>query len=292
LPDRLSATGSPDLQWEVTIPARTVHGRRLQPIPLDLPDGITGTIAEDGTEIALTIPVREPTFGDALEAARAEATDLLLVLSSSFAPFELAPFREFRVRPVGPGHTNALTVGGWARGYPTTSPAEDARRFHGRRAWPERLRNGMMLFHAGQRARDEIVRFVLTAAAMEVLADADESTLLDVLSDEQRTRLRRELDKLLAGFDLDAEQRTRLTQRLLDTRTQGSTQAIREYLARHGATVEPGDLRWWQGQRGSYLHDGVIVDDPSRRDRLLHAISTCIAAELDQHAAPRANESG
>ncbi|WP_433287787.1 hypothetical protein ACQPZQ_34260 [Pseudonocardia sp. CA-142604] len=272
---------SNSLQWEVTIPARTVHGRRLMPVPLDLPDGITGTIVDDGTEIVLTVPVLAPAYDDAIELARREATDLLLVLSSSFTPFQLAPDREFRVVPVGPGHTNTLKIRAWGSGYATTSPIDDIRRFHGRKEWPTRLRDGMTLFDAGQRARDEIVRFVLTTAAMEVLANIDESTILEQLSSGHRSQLQRELDELLAQYDLDPGQRSRLVQRLLDTRTQGSTQAIRAYLARHEAAVEPGDLRWWQSQRGSYLHSGFIKDEPARRYRLLHAISTCIIAELD-----------
>jgi len=41
------------------------------------------------------------------------------------------------------------------------------------------------------------VEFTLTAAALEVLADVDETPLLDKLPDDQRTRLHRELDALL-----------------------------------------------------------------------------------------------
>jgi hypothetical protein len=44
-------------------------------------------------------------------------------------------------------------------------------------------------------------------------------------------------------------------------------------------------MRWWQRQRGNYLHEGAIEDDPPRRHRLLHAIGTCLAAELDRYAA-------
>jgi len=125
------------------------------------------------------------------------------------------------------------------------------------------------VFHAAQNARDEIVAFTLTAAAMEVLADADESRLLDKLSDEARARLHKGLDDLLGGLDLSADDRNRLVSRLLDTQAVGSAQAIRDYLTEHGSIVEPGDLRWWQRQRGNYLHDGTVEDDPPRRQRLL-----------------------
>jgi len=159
------------------------------------------------------------------------------------------------------------------------------RRFAGRAAWTIRLRRGLTLFHAAQNARDEIVAFTLTAAAMEVLADADESPLLDKLSDAARARLREGLDDLLGDLDLSPDDRNRLANRLLDTQAVGNAQAIRDYLTGHGAIVEPGDLRWWQRQRGNYLHEGVIEDDPPRRHRLLHAIGTCLAAELDRYAA-------
>ena len=76
------------------------------------------------------------------------------------------------------------------------------RRFRGRKAWSARLRAGLRLFHAAQNSRDEIVEFTLTAAALEVLADVDETPLLDKLPDVQRTRLRRKLDVLLGRFDL------------------------------------------------------------------------------------------
>jgi hypothetical protein len=123
------------------------------------------------------------------------------------------------------------------------------------------------VFHAAQNARDEIVAFTLTAAAMEVLADADESRLLDKLSDEARARLHKGLDDLLGGLDLSADDRNRLVSRLLDTQAVGSAQAIRD--SEHGSIVEPGDLRWWQRQRGNYLHDGTVEDDPPRRQRSL-----------------------
>jgi hypothetical protein len=157
----------------------------------------------------------------------------------------------------------------------------DVRRFSGRAHWPERLRNGLTAFHAAQNARDEIVEFTLTAAAREVLVAAAATPLLDVLDDREGARLRRELDALLAGFELTADQRDRLRGRMLDTLVTGSTQATREYLGRYGASLEPGDLKWWNRQRGKYLHSGRFDDDPPRRYRLRHAVGVCITAELD-----------
>jgi hypothetical protein len=60
------------------------------------------------------------------------------------------------------------------------------------------------------------VEFTLTAAALEVLADVDETPLLDKLPADQRTRLRCELDALLGRFDLTQDERARLRGRLLD----------------------------------------------------------------------------
>lgn len=153
-------------------------------------------------------------------------------------------------------------------------------------AWSLRFRSGLRLFHAAQNARDEIVEFTLTAAALEVLADADETPLLGQLGDTERARLRRELDAVLGRFDLTADERDRLRKRLLDTRAAGSAQAIRDYLESCGVTLEPGDLRRWQSRRGQYLHAGSFEDDPQRRYRLRHAVGACLAAELDQCAPP------
>jgi hypothetical protein len=176
----------------------------------------------------------------------------------------------------------------------THPPAEDVRRFHGRKTWSARLRAGLRLFHAAQNSRDEIVEFTLTAAALEVLADVDETPLLDKLPDDQRTRLRRKLDALLGRFDLTQDERARLRGRLLDTRATGSAQAIRRYLDGHGVTVKDGHgvtvkpdaLRWWQTRRGEHLHAGSFEDDPQRRYRLRETVGTCLAAELDRCAPP------
>jgi len=299
--------------YAVTLVARTTNEHHLQP-PIELPDGITATV--DGPEVLLTIPVHAPDARTALATARETATDLLLVLASTFNGYELVVdvrqvtrrtdavyqadgpvppldvaegwITEYGVQSLDPDGElrragRVLTIR--ASAFVTHPPAEDVRRFAGRAAWTIRLRRGLTLFHAAQNARDEIVAFTLTAAAMEVLADADESPLLDKLSDAARARLREGLDDLLGDLDLNPDDRNRLANRLLDTQAVGNAQAIRDYLTGHGAIVEPGDMRWWQRQRGNYLHEGVIEDDPPRRHRLLHAIGTCLAAELDRYAA-------
>lgn len=166
----------------------------------------------------------------------------------------------------------------------THPPAGDVRRFRSREAWSRRLRAGLRLFHAAQNSRDEIVEFTLTAAALEVLADPDETPLLNKLPGPERARLRRDLDILLARYGLTDDERQRLRNRLLDTRATGSASAIRTYLADKDVTVEPGTLRWWQTRRGQYLHAGSFEDDPQRRYRLREAVGNCLTAELDQLA--------
>jgi hypothetical protein len=186
--------------------------------------------------------------------------------------------------PNGELHRAGRVVMIRASAFVTHPPAKDVRRFAGCAAWSTRLRRALTLFQAAQNARDEIVTFTLTTAAMEVLAAADESPLLDKLSDDARAQLHRGLDDLLGGLDLSADDRNRLANRLLSTQAVGNARAIRDHLTGHGAIIEPGDLRWWQRQRCNYLHEGTIEDDPPRRHRLLHAIGTCLAAELDRCA--------
>lgn len=300
--------------YAVTLVIRSSNEHHLQP-PLELPDGIQAVV--DGPEVALTVPVRAPNAASALAAAKTTATDLLLVLASTFNGYEFVidqrqltrrtdavyqaegpppPFdvAEGAVTEAGAEHLDPTgELRRWSRvitirasASVTHPPAEDVRRFRGRKAWSARLRAGLRLFHAAQNSRDEIVEFTLTAAALEVLADVDETPLLDKLPDDQRTRLRCELDALLGRFDLTQDERARLRGRLLDTRATGSAQAIRRYLDGHGVTVQPDALRWWQTRRGEYLHAGSFEDDPQRRYRLREAVGTCLAAELDRCAPP------
>lgn len=298
--------------YVVTLIARTSNDHHLQP-PLELPEGITAAI--DGPEVTLTVPVRAPNSGTALSTAKATATDLLMVLASTFNGYEFVvdarqvtsrtdavyqadgPVPPFDVAEGGVTEAGAAELDPTgelrragrvltfrASAFVTHPPIEDVRRFAGRAAWSPRLRSGLRLFHAAQNARDEIVEFTLTAAALEVLADVVESALLARLRDAEGARLRTELDAVLGGFDLTALERGRLLSRLLDTRATGSAQAIRGYLTQHGVDVEPGDLRWWQARRGQYLHAGLFEDDAQRRHRLRHALGTCLAAELDECA--------
>ena len=119
--------------------------------------------------------------------------------------------------------------------------------FTERAKWPDWLRRGLTLVHAAQTAQEEIVMFTLTVAALEVLADPDESPLLDKLSTTERTRLRKGLCTLLDGFDLDENDRKRLTNRMLDTRALGSAQALRNYLAEY--EEDPGWSWGWSVRR-------------------------------------------
>jgi hypothetical protein len=309
-PVRSSARG-----YLVTLVLRTANDHLLQP-PLELPDGVEAEI--DGPEIVLRVPIRAPDAATALGSARETVLDLMMTLASTFNGYEfVVDQRQVTSRTdavyQAEGAVPALDV---AEGVVTTAgvetldptgelrrmgkvvtlraaavvthpPAEDVRRFRGRASWSSRLRRGLRLFHAAQNARDEIVEFTLTAAALEVLADPDETRLLSKLSDTERARLRRELDALLCGFDLTPDERARLRERLLDTRAAGNASAIRAYLADQGVTVEPGTLRWWQTRRGEFLHAGSFEDDPQRRYRLREAVGKCLQAELDRCAPER-----
>ncbi|QRP48860.1 hypothetical protein [Amycolatopsis sp. FDAARGOS 1241] len=301
-----------DRGYAVTLIIRASNDHHLPP-PLDLPEGITATV--DGPEVVLEVPVRAPDATTALGAAEDAALDLMMTLASTFSGYEFVRDARRQVRRtdavyqsdgppppfdvVGGGVTEAgaelYDPDGEARragrvlnmhlaAVVTHPPAEDVRRFAGRKAWSARLRNGLRLFHAAQNARDEIVKFALIAAALEVLVDADETSLLERLGAEKRQLLGTRLDALLADFDLTKPERERLRDRLQSTRAKGSFQATRDYLGMHDVEIEDGDLRWWVKQRGRYLHTGTFVDEPERRHRLEHAVSACLTAELDRYA--------
>jgi hypothetical protein len=71
--------------YAVTLVIRSSNEHHLQP-PLELPDGIQAVV--DGPEVVLTVPVRAPNAASALAAAKTTATDLLLVLASTFNGYE------------------------------------------------------------------------------------------------------------------------------------------------------------------------------------------------------------
>jgi hypothetical protein len=260
------AVGASDRGYAVTLVARTTNDHHLHP-PLDLPEGITATI--DGPEILLTVPIVASDAKAALAVARTTVTDLLMTLASTFNGYELVvderqltrrthavyqtdgPPPPFDVAegaisdagaelldPDGEMRRAGRVLAFRATGVVVHPPTDDVRRFAGRAAWPPRLRSGLRLFHAAQNARDEIVEFTLTAAALEVLADADKTPLLNELGDTERHRLRSELDVLLDGFELLPDKRDRLRKRLLDTQATGSNHAVRDYLQAHGIALE------------------------------------------------------
>lgn len=225
--------------YEVTLVARTTNEHHLQP-PVELPEGIAARV--DGPEVLLTIPLRVPDARTALATARETATDLLLVLAATFNAYELvvderqvihrtdavyqaegpippldvaegrvSEYGEQFLDPDGELRRAGRVFMTRVSAFVTHPPAQDVRRFAGRAAWSIRLRRGLTLFHAAQNARDEIVAFTLTAAAMEVLADADESPLLDKLSDDAQAGLRKDLiyNQHLRRLDVNGSHRNR-----------------------------------------------------------------------------------
>jgi hypothetical protein len=301
-----------DRGYVVTLVICATNDHYLQP-PLELPEGIAATV--DGAEVVLEVPVRAPDATAALRVAEGVALDLMMTLASTFSGYEFVKDARQQVR-----RTNAVyqsdgppppfdVVGGGvteagAELYDPTGelrrsgrvfnmhvaatvshpPAADVRRFAGRRAWPPRLRNGLRLFHAAQNSRDEVVKFTLIAAALEVLVDADETPLLNRLGKGVRRSLRASLDGLFEEVGLSKPERERLQNGVDHNRAKGSFEAIRDYLASHDVRIEEGDVRWWASQRGKFLHEGVFLDEPARRHRLEHAVSACLTIELDRFA--------
>ncbi|MEU8639117.1 hypothetical protein AB0C38_43580 [Amycolatopsis sp. NPDC048633] len=301
----------PDRSYVVTLVIRTTNDHHLQP-PLELPEGITATI--DEAEVVLEVPARAPDASTALRTAEEAALDLMMTLAATFSGYEFIRDPRQQVRRtdagyqadgppppfdvVGGGVTEAgaemidptgelrragLVVNMHGAATVTHPPAEDVRRYAGRRAWPPRLRNGLRLFHAAQNASDEVVKFTLIAAALEVLVDAEKTSLLDRLSKGARRRLRANLEGVFETFGLTRPERERLRNRVDHTQAKGSFEAIRDYLALHDVRVEDGDVRWWAHQRGQFLHEGAFLDEPERRHRLEHAVSVCLITELDRY---------
>lgn len=83
--DDAHPASTPDRGYAVTLVVRTSNDHHLQP-PLELPEGITAEIG--GPEVVLTVPVRGPDASTALATAQATATDLMMVLASTFNGYE------------------------------------------------------------------------------------------------------------------------------------------------------------------------------------------------------------
>ncbi len=83
--DALAEKNRPNRGYAVTLVIRSSNDHHLQP-PLELPDGIQAVV--DGPEVVLTVPVRAPSAASALTAAKTTATDLLMVLASTFNGYE------------------------------------------------------------------------------------------------------------------------------------------------------------------------------------------------------------
>lgn len=179
-----------------------------------------------------------------------------------------------------------------AHGRAAQQVADDVKRYSGRAAWSPRLRAALTLYWAGQCSPDREVRFVLAMAALEVLAAPSNQTLLGARLDPQgRRQVRKDVSAVLRDAGLTPPDVDRLVGRLMDTYEVGATAALQAYL---NAQVTPGEgflaesvtaaeVRAWQGQRGAYLHAGLLDKAiEASRDRLSVVVGQALRNELDR----------
>ncbi len=282
-------------------------------------------IQVEESAVVLRIPVAASDATTALVAARSIADDFFRVVSTSFAPYRLDPYdeRDDITRtdavyvadgpiPAGDVAEGGLSPAGWewidptgearragrifrlrARGVVGHPITADARRFATRDRWPPRLRAALSLYWAGQCSPDRQVRFVLAMAALEVLAERPEATLLKArLTRSERRDLRAAVEQVLRNANLTDHDVERLLSRMLDTREVGATTVFTAYLNNLvpdgdgdlAGGVSGDEVGSWQKQRGGYLHSGSSDDSDvmtRSRDRLNLFVGVALQKELD-----------
>ncbi len=309
--------------YVVTVVGRARDDYNLTDPPESLAPDI-GIEVEDSA-VVLRIPVAASDAATALRTARAIADDFFRVISTSLAPYRLDPHdeRDHITRtdavfvadgpiPAGDVAEGYVAAAGWewidptgearragkvyrlrARGVVGHPITADARRFATRDRWPPRLRAALSLYWAGQCSPDRQVRFVLAMAALEVLAERPEGTLLKArLTGAQRRDLRARVEEVLRDASLSDHDVNRLSSRMMDTREVGATTILTLYLSN---LVPDGDgdlaggvggdeVASWQKQRGGYLHSGHSDDSEAAmrsRDRLNLFVAVALQKELD-----------
>ncbi len=308
--------------YRVTIVGRATEDYNLIDPPDELAPGVRVEVEEGA--VVLTIELDAVNAATALSTARATADDFFRVLASSYAPYRLDPHdeRDHITRtdavyiadgpiPEGDVAEGGVTEAGWAMldpdgelrragrvarlrargvvGHPITA---DTRRFAHRQHWSRRLRSALSLYWAGQCSPDRQVRFVLAVAALEVLAERPDSTLLSArLTEQQRRDVRRGVETVLREAKLSAPDVQRLISRLMDTREVGAVPAVAEYLNELipdgdgglAGGVTTAEVREWLSQRGAYLHAGPLSEaETASRDKLNLFVGEALRRELDQ----------
>ncbi len=267
----------------------------------------------DGPEVILTYQLQAPDARSALESAQNQTRDLMLVLGASFAAYEFViDERQYTKRtdavyqaegplppldvaegmvtaegvdwidPTGEHRRSGRVLSLRAQARVKRPVVADAKRWDGREAWNERLRRALALFHAGQSTGDEQVRFSLSLAALEVLAEPQGKELLGLRLDTvRRDELLHRVAAAVKDDNLTSNDQQRLVSRLRDTQETGLTAALSRYLESRGVSVTSADVRAWQKERGAYLHNGFVADRSEQRYHLIHAVSLCLQRELD-----------
>lgn len=262
-------------KYEIATVAETVNGHDVDGTAKLAEEGVTLEI--DGSQVIVTVRVQAENAHVALEKGRQIAQDVLLVLGTSHCGYRIQPSdpRDMIKRidsvyqaegpipppdvaegflspqgadyfdPTGEDRRNGRVFRMRATGRATHSIVEDARLAGSRPLWTAPLKASLALYWEGQCSDNEYVRFILSMAALEPLAQPARFKSTDALL----TYLNR---WVLVGI--------------------GS-----------GDPAFRDEVNCWQKLRNEYLHEGVMRPDSfAKRQRLISLVGACLRAEMDE----------
>jgi hypothetical protein len=169
------------------------------------------------------------------------------------------------------------------------SVSKDVKLLVRRDNWSSNLRASLDLYLAGQCTDNEWVRFILSMATLEELAQPSEDFLLTQrMSEKQRSDFFASAREACENSCLSATEIDTLVRRLAETRAVGSNKTLTSYLNRrspaafgNSSSASKKDVGRWQKWRNNYVHGGVMEPDSTpERNRLIALVGVCLRAEL------------
>lgn len=169
------------------------------------------------------------------------------------------------------------------------SVSEDVKLLESRDNWSPNLRASLDLYLAGQCTDNEWVRFILSMATLEELAQpSEDSLLIHRMTEEQRGDFFASVHEAAKNSSLTPTEIDTLVRRLSETQAVGSNKRLTSYLNRkspagfgNSILVSKDDVGRWQKWRNNYVHGGVMeTDTTSQRNVLILLVGACLRAEL------------
>ncbi len=307
----------------VSTVARSVNGHDVSGEVSVAEDGLD--IEVDGSDIVVHVLVNAIDGCAALAAGRQVSGDVLVILGANYVGYRIQPFdpRDLVIRmdasyqsdgplppadvaegnlspegiewldPTGEARRAGKVIRFRAEGRARGPIGDGLRSLAGRSRWSPRLRSALGLYWEGQCSDSEDTRFVLSMAALELLAQPPKDSLLKArLNGRQRQELLEKVREACMRPEIAEAEVIRLTNQLAGTRRLGAVDSLLDYLSAFapdgfGSTgaANREDVVAWQKMRGGFLHDGLMdAESQPSRTRLVAILGVCLRAEMDSLA--------